>query len=241
MRASDPPKSRGRDGSVLRRLLTVMLAALVLVATLTGVLLFPLLLGRLLSPDGDYSRISDIDQAYGVASAMISALALAVVVFGQYRQAHRGRLQALSEMTDELVRLAMDEPMYRQCWGARMAPDDIDEALFYYCNRMIKSWKAAWELRDLSEAQARAYLASFFQSEIPRLFWRQHGQWQMQAPSRSRHDRFVVMIIEEYLRAIHAGTPVRPRELGQPERRAPKRPRRHLVDADNINDRPTVP
>ena len=69
-------------------------------------------------------------------------------------------------MTDELVQLAMDEPMYRQCWGARIAPDDVDEALFYYCNRMIKSWRVAWELRDLSEAQARAYLANFFQRAV---------------------------------------------------------------------------
>jgi len=122
-----------------------------------------------------------------------------------------------------------------------MAPDEIDEALFYYCNRMIKSWKIAWELRDLSEAQARAYLASFFQSEIPRLFWHQHGQWQMQVKLTNRRARFVVVINEEYLRAIHAGPPTRTREFCQPSRRRTKPPRRHLVDADNINERPTAP
>jgi hypothetical protein len=122
-----------------------------------------------------------------------------------------------------------------------MAPDDIDEALFYYCNRMIKSWKIAWELRDLSEPQARAYLASFFQSEIPRLFWHQHGQWHMQAKLTNRRARFVVMINEEYLRAIHSRPPTRNREFCQPSRRSAKPSRRHLVDADNINERPTVP
>jgi len=140
-----------------------------------------------------------------------------------------------------LVQLAMDEPMYRQCWGARMAPEDIDEALFYYCNRMIKSWKIAWELRDLSEAQARVYLAAFFQSEIPRLFWHRHGRWQMKAKLTNRRARFVVIINEEYLQAIHLGPPTRAREFCQPTRRVTKTPRRHLVDADNINERPTVP
>jgi hypothetical protein len=160
MRASDSPNLKDHDRGTFRRLLTPMIAALVLVTAAVSMLLFPLLLGRLFAAtSGDYSRISDIGQAYGAASAMISAVALGVVVFGQHRQVRRARLQFLSEMTDDLVQLAMDEPMYRQCWGSRVAPDDVDEALFYYCNRMIKSWKIAWELRDLSEAQARAYLA----------------------------------------------------------------------------------
>jgi hypothetical protein len=241
MRASDSPNLKDQDSNTLRRLLVMMIATVAFSVAMVSVLLFPLLLGHLFRSEGDYSRISDIGQAYGAASAMISAVALGVIVIGQHRQTNRARLQALSEMTDELVQLAMDEPMYRQCWGARMAPDDIDEALFYYCNRMIKSWKIAWELRDLSEAQARGYLSSFFQSEIPRLFWQQHGQWQMHAKLTNRRARFVVMINEEYLRAIHAGPPARARELGQPNRRSAKPSRRHLVDADNINGRPTVP
>lgn len=241
MRASDSPNLKDQDRSALRRLLVVMVGALAFAVTMTTVLMFPLLLGRLFAAGTDYSRISDIGQAYGAASAMISAVALAVVVMGQHRQARRNRLQALSDVTDDLVQQAMNEPMYRQCWGARMSPEDVDEALFYYCNRMIASWKAAWDLRDLSEAQARAYLASFFDSEIPRLFWRQHGQWQMQAKPRNRRARFVAIINEEYLRAIHAGPPTRTRESSQPIRRAAKSSRRHLVDADNINERPTVP
>jgi hypothetical protein len=241
MRASDSPSLKSQDRSNLRRLLVMMIAALAFALAMVSVLSFPLLLGRLFTSVDDYSRISDIGQAYGAASAVISAVALGVVVLGQYRQAHRDRLQALSAMTDELVQLAMDEPMYRQCWGARMAPDDIDEALFYFCNRMIKSWKLAWELRDLSEAQARAYLASFFESEIPRLFWQQHGQWQMQAKLTNRRARFVVMINEEYLRAIHDGPPTRAREFCQPGRRAARAPRRLFPDANDINERPAVP
>lgn len=241
MRASDSPNLKDHDRSTFRRLRLIVAATVAFAVGMVGVLFLPVVVGRLFASEGDYSRLSNIGQAYGAASAVISAVALSMVVLGQHRQAHRARLQALSEMTDELVQLAMDEPMYRQCWGARMAPDDIDEALFYYCNRMIKSWKIAWELHDLSEAQARAYLASFFSSEIPRLFWHQHGHWQMQATLRNRRARFVVMINEEYLRAIHAGPPKRARELCQPSRRAGRPPQRKIVDVDNINQRPTVP
>jgi hypothetical protein len=94
---------------------------------------------------------------------------------------------------------------------------------------------------DGKALRERAYLASFFQSEIPRLFWHQHGQWQMQAKLANRRARFVVVINEEYLRAIHAGPPTRTREFCQPSRRRAKPPRRHLVDADDINERPAVP
>lgn len=241
MRASGSPRLKDHDRNTFRRLLVTMLAMLVLAMAMISLLVFPLLLGHMFAARGDLSRISDIGQAYGAASAMISAVALGVVVLGQYRQARRARLQMLSDMTDELVQLAMDEPRYRQCWGARMAPDDVDEALFYYCNRVLRSWKVAWELHDLSEAQARAYLASFFQSEIPRRFWQRHGDLQMQAKLTSWRARFVVLVNEEYLRAMNAGPPARTHEHGPPSRRAPRTPRRHLVEADNINERPSVP
>jgi hypothetical protein len=241
MRASDSPNLKDQDRSISRRLLVMLIAASAFAAAMAGVLLLPLILGRVFTAEGDYSRISNIGQAYGAASAVISAVALGVVVIQQYRQAHRARLQTILDMTEDLVQLAMDQPMYRQCWGARMAPDDIDEALFYYCNRMMNSWKAAWELRELPEAQARAYLTSFFQSEIPRLFWHQHGHLQMQAKLTNRRARFIVMINEEYLRAIRTGPPPRTREFCQSSRRPAKPPRRKMVDVDNINERPAVP
>jgi hypothetical protein len=242
MKASDSPSLKDHDRSTFRRLLTAMITVLALATAMICMLLFPLLLGRLsAATNSDYTRISNIGQAYGAASAMISAVALGAVVFGQHRQVRRARLQVLSEMTDDLVQLAMDEPMYRQCWGARVAPDDVDEALFYYCNRMIKSWKIAWELRDLPEVQARAYLARFFESEIPRLFWKQHGVLQMSAGRTRRRGRFIVLINEEYLKSINAGPPKRAREHHQPIRRAAASPHRYSIDAENFNERPTVP
>ena len=243
MRASDSPKSKDQDRSAVRRLL-VTTGVLAFTAAVGGVALFPLILGRMFTSDDDYSRISDIGQSYGAASAMVSTVALGVVLVGlvmQYRQFTSGRHEALSAMTDELVRLAMDEPAYRQCWGARIAPTDVDEALFYYCNRVIKSWKIAWELRDLSEAQARGYLANFFDSEIPRLFWKEHGNWHMQAKARNRREQFLALIEEEYLRAIRGGDPSRPRELSPPAGIAARARRRRLLDADQDNTHPTVP
>jgi hypothetical protein len=188
--------------------------------------------------------VSDIGQSYGAASAVISTVALGVVLVGlitQHRQFKSGRLKTLSDMTEELVRLAMDEPVYRQCRGARTAPETIDEDIFYYCNRVLKSWKRAWELRDLPEAQARSYLANFFDSEIPRLFWQIHGDWHMQGKARNRRERFLAMTNEEYLRAVKGGPPSRRREQRQPSRSAAKSRRQHLLETDRVNGQRMVP
>lgn len=63
----------------------------------------------------------------------------------------------------------------------------------------------------------------------------------MQAKLTSRRAHFLVMINEEYLRAIQAGPPLRNREFGQSGRRTVEASRRKTADAENINDRPTVP
>ncbi|MFF5077993.1 DUF6082 family protein [Actinoplanes sp. NPDC000266] len=172
-------------------MLTAM-CALAFTAAMASVLVTPLVLGRLYAAGGDYSRLSDIGQAYGAASAMIAALTLGVVLAGlavQRRQLRDDRLRALMDKTDVLVKLAMDEPVYRQCWGARIAPDGMDEDVFYYCNAIVNTWKQAWELRDLPEAQLRGYLERFFDSEVPRLFWRLHGDWHKRARPRISRGR----------------------------------------------------
>lgn len=64
---------------------------------------------------------------------------------------------------------------------------------------------------------------------------------QLQVKLTNRRVRFLVMINEEYLRAMQTGPPTRARELCRPARRVAKSSRRHLVDADDINERPSVP
>ncbi|KUL28897.1 DUF6082 family protein [Actinoplanes awajinensis] len=194
-----------------------MPAAVVLIvaATMISTFLAPFVLARLYPGDTDFSRVSDIGQAYGAASAVISTLALGGVLVGlvvQYRQYTGDRQRRVEEATAELVRLAMEEPFYQQCWGARVAPEGMDERPFLYCNRLMTAWKQAWAIDVLSEAQAREYLASFFDSEVPRAFWRMHGDWQMRVKLTNRRAHFLMIVNEEYRRAEKAGPPSRPYE-----------------------------
>jgi hypothetical protein len=121
------------------------------------------------------------------------------------------------------VKLALDEPAYAQCWGSRFAPGHVDERLFFYTNFVVLNWSFAWEEKDLTEEQARTYLCTFFESEVPRMFWERHGQLHHPRLSLTRADRFVAMMNEEYLRAIRKGPPSRPHEPMNSATRPPER------------------
>jgi hypothetical protein len=105
--------------------------------------------------------------------------------------------------------MALENPRYRQCWGARVSPSGIEEGLFYYCSDVLKCWTRAWELKMIDERQAREYLQSFFESEIPRLYFEKHGDWHRRGQSRTDRERFKEFANQEYLRAVKAGPPLR--------------------------------
>ncbi|WP_370318360.1 DUF6082 family protein [Actinoplanes sp. ATCC 53533] len=128
-----------------------------------------------------------------------------------------------AEFNETLVLLAIENPRYRQCWGARVAPDGIEEDLYYYCSNIFKSWARAWELKKIDERQAREYLRGFFDSEVPRLFFERHGDWHRRGQNRTHRERFQEFANEEYLRAIKAGPP--PRRYEQhPARQSTRKP-----------------
>ncbi|MEV4423555.1 DUF6082 family protein [Patulibacter sp. NPDC049589] len=221
----------------------LLVCALSFIAAMISVALTPLLLGRLYAASHDYSRLSDIGQAYGAASAVIATVALGVVLAGlmlQYRQFTASRLQALTDAEDQLILIAMKDPHYRQCWGALVAPADVDEGDYYYCNMILTNWKRAWQLRDLSEAQVRAYLVNFFESEISRRFWRDKGDWHKKVKPAGRRARLIEIINEEYLRAEKSGPPSRPYEPRTPAQSAPRSRRQDLVNADQTKDRTII-
>lgn len=121
MAAVDLPRPSDRISNAIRGLLLAV-CAISFTAAMVSVAVTPILLGRLFAADGDYARLSDIGQAYGAASAVVAVMALGVVAVGlmlQYRQFRASRLQSLTEAEDQLIRIAMQDPQYRQCWGAR--------------------------------------------------------------------------------------------------------------------------
>ncbi|MFF5078730.1 DUF6082 family protein [Actinoplanes sp. NPDC000266] len=200
------------EGAPVRRSINILAYALVLLVAAgvaAGVIASPAVMRMIYVEDRDYSAVADVGQAYGGAAAVISCIALFVVVASvamQFVQLKGMRRDAFMQFNEDLVRLAMENPKYRQCWGARMSPDGVDEDLFYYCGKVIKSWSWAYEIKKIDETRAREYLEKFFESEVPRLYWQHHGDWHRRGGSR---EGFPAFVNDEYFRALASGPPKR--------------------------------
>jgi hypothetical protein len=173
-----------------------------------GVVISPVAFNLIDSNNRDWVRLSSIGQAYGSVSALLSAAALCLVVLLQRNQLRHERIAMVRDMHRAVVGVALDEPGYCQCWGARMAGNGIDERLFYYTNMILMLWWYSWEIGELRDAQLRSYARGMFDSEVPREYWRTHGQWRLSG-TRGRRRRFLLMINEEFQTAERTGPPVR--------------------------------
>jgi hypothetical protein len=196
--------------ALLGRTARVLISAALLVLLTVTILVSPALL-RYLDSGLDWSRLADIGQAYGPVSALLSALALCVVVLVQRRQLRQEQVLMAREMHASAMRTAMEDPVYGQCWGPRVAPDHMDERLFYYTNTILMAWLYAWECGDLSDDAVRAYVRAMADSEIPRQYWRMHGPWRLQS-ARGRRRRFLSLVDGEFRAATLAGPPSRTAE-----------------------------
>jgi len=185
-----------------------LVAGLALVLLAAAILASPGVL-RLIDDEGvDWGRLGDIGQSYGPVSALLSALALCVIVMVQRHQLRQERVLMAREAAASAVRTAMEDPAYCQCWGPRVTPGHIDERLFYYTNTIINAWMYAWECGTLSDGAVRAYARAMADSEVPREYWRMHGGWRLLA-TRGRQRRFLDMVDGEFRAAVAAGPPAR--------------------------------
>lgn len=196
------------------KLAVLVCAGAVFFSAVLAVALSPIAITALDRGDRDWSRLSDIGQTYGAVSALLSALALGVVATSlrlQRSQVRHERVWLQRELHLNVVKIALDDPVYAQCWGPRVAPPDIDERLFYYVNLIIMMWSYAWEHCQLQEDQVRSYTAALFESAVPREYWARFGGW-CHPMRRCRERRFYQIVNDEYQKAVQAGPPTRPYE-----------------------------
>src|ERR1019366_579474 len=150
----------------------------VVVAIVTGVaaviLLSPLLLRALGTLGGaNWSRLSEIGQAYGAASAILSALAVggvAVSLFLQAGQARANQVQMVRDFQRELVMACLDNPdLYLPCW--RPMPDrDMNGARQdLYTMLRLNYGQMGYEVGIITEASLRGdLLEGIFQGAVGR-------------------------------------------------------------------------
>jgi uncharacterized protein DUF6082 len=205
--------------------------AVLLGVFVVGVVISPVAFNLIDSNNRDWNRLSSIGQSYGSVSALLSAGALCLVVLLQRNQLRQERISKVRDMHLAVVGAALDEPGYCQCWGSRMAANGIDERLFYYTNMILMLWWYSWEIGELRDGQLRNYAGGMFDSEVPREYWRTHGQWRLSG-ARGRRRRFLLMIDDAFRAAERSGPPVRRLERTDhhPRHNGPLRGTRRRID-----------
>ncbi|GAA4633133.1 hypothetical protein GCM10023196_069480 [Actinoallomurus vinaceus] len=153
----------------------------------------------------DWNQLSAIGQTYGAASALLAGLALlgiaASLVF-QAREAKATREQALRALHGDLMKMAMEDPLYRACWGAFFSSEDEDaQRAHMYVNMIINHWLLMWELNAITEEHLRAIARVVLSGEIGHRFWSDGRDLRMASAGTKRERRFNRILDEEYRKA----------------------------------------
>lgn len=183
------------------------MAILLLVIVSTGlVVLSPLALRALDNGDEvDWNRLSNIGETYGAVSAIVAAVALLGVTTSlviQSREAGAARKNARRAHHVELMRMAMDDPRYMECWGPYLTESFAAEGQYTYVNLIVAHWYSEYEVGELSDTLLRATAASVFASVPGRVYWRSTGTFWRDNYAGRRAWRFHRVLEEAFQEAI---------------------------------------
>jgi Family of unknown function (DUF6082) len=187
-----------------RRRIFINVLILVVILMSSGlVALSPLALTYLnVNKSADWDQLSAIGQTYGVASALLAGLALtgvAASLFFQAREAKATREQALRALHGDLMQMAMEDPLYRACWGDFFSSEDEDaQRAHMYVNMIINHWLLMWELNAITEQHLRAIASVVLSGEIGHRFWSDGRELRMASVGTKRERRFNQILDEEY-------------------------------------------
>jgi hypothetical protein len=200
----------------VKRAALVSSVIIAVVAVLALVVVSPLALRQLGSLGKEnWTQLSDIGQTYGVASALLTGLALIGVVGSmvfQVRAIRVSREQSSREHHTHLVEMALADPAYQQCWGGAPAkygtPDGYRQQV--YLNLIVSNWQKDYNLGGFRDHALRLASAHLFCGEAGRKFWATSRDIRLKVSESRRDRRFWRIMEQEYQKAIAAGPPTVP-------------------------------
>ncbi len=195
----------------------VLAGASALTALLAVILVSPLLLLRLLGDRDDWITMSNIGQAYGGISAVLSAAGLfgiGISVRLQFRQAALITLFDARQRHIEVMKMSIDDPELLQAVDPDIATSPHCRKIIY-ANLMMNSWFVNWKIGEMSDAQIRHYASRMFTSPIAREWWSTHREtWGIGLHRRDL--AFVALVTQVWQQTV-------PRRRAVPGQRSPSR------------------
>jgi hypothetical protein len=185
-------------------------AVLVLIILVLAVVAFsPLFMLWIAGRAVDWARLSDVGQAHGGVSAVISGLAfagIAVSLLLQWRQTRTSQIVAARERHFELLRLSLERPEL-----SPVGRGQVDEATFtrrIISNMFVAHWGMLWDLDLIEELALRRDFAELFKEEVARQWWADLGFGAEWGDRSSGHRRaFLRIANSEYDLALRVSVP----------------------------------
>lgn len=179
----------------------VVLLIGVTIAVSTLVVISPLALRAIaLIPNISWPELGNTGQTYGAVSALLAALALvgvAASVLMQNRELRHSRWESGRARHFEIIRMALDDPLYRQVYGARGMPEN-EARLEGYVNLLLEYWAMLWEFGDIQEEQLCTFLRELLGSRAGHVYWRKFGSVRLHEAGTKRERAFQRIADEVY-------------------------------------------
>ncbi|WP_432924258.1 DUF6082 family protein [Microbispora sp. CA-135349] len=160
------------------------------------------------SLDTSWPLLAEVGQTYDAAAALLTALALLGVVGSlimQAREMHIARMEGHRANHMELLRMAIDDPVYQRAWATSLpefTQDHIRQHL--YINLVMSFWSINFDLGTIFDSELQYQASALFQGEAGRRYW-EVARLIRQREARGRQRRFVQIVDDEYRKAIDAG------------------------------------
>lgn len=137
---------------------------------------------------------SDLGQAYGAVSALLSSAALGGVVVGlvlQRRDMRRAQAHSLRESHDRLIGRAIDDTELSAAWG--QFGSQASRARWRqeaYVNLIVSQWQTMFELDALAEPELLENASRLFGGAIARDYWARVSPFRLSTAIGRREKRF---------------------------------------------------
>ena len=155
----------------------LVICVVVLMAAFVGVVVAsPWLTRSFVRRSEDGHELSEMGQAYGGVSAILSGLAfcgIAISLLLQWRQVRLTRIMAARERHFELVKLGIDDPSLMLAPLPGGSPASARKRVI--CNLWVAHWAMGWDIGSLSPARLRVLFDELFGDETARAWWAAGG------------------------------------------------------------------
>ncbi|GAA2574930.1 hypothetical protein GCM10010435_58400 [Winogradskya consettensis] len=136
------------------------------------------------------------------ATLVLIVLALggvAVSLHMQRRESKAAREQSIRGLHTELLRMALDDETFLECWGP--IGDSVDVAWYrqhIYLNLIVSHWQMMWEIGALTEAHLRLTAAGLFGGPLGRRYWGEARDARRTVEQGRRAQHFYSVVDDEY-------------------------------------------